>query len=158
MSPRRYSRDDVERYYDRGTEYPSINVKVWPDNRRIDRAYIAWTIGDDDQADTFLAWLEEWEEDDANSETAQTAWDWACEDGYEQATDIARKVFDERGIMVFALGRSGGHLCVEGLPDIDDWDAIALGKWRSYATQVEAIRRDTDTRYAVLVLLNIYDH
>lgn len=42
-------------------------------------------------------------------------------------------------VNVYSAGRSGGWLVVDGLPDIDEWDAIALGRWRRFDAAIRAI-------------------
>lgn len=42
-------------------------------------------------------------------------------------------------VQAYSAGRSGGWLVVDGLPDIDDWDAIALNDWRRFHKCVRAI-------------------
>jgi hypothetical protein len=42
-------------------------------------------------------------------------------------------------VQVYSAGRSGGWLVVSGLPDVESWDAIALGRWVKFEEEVRAI-------------------
>lgn len=42
-----------------------------------------------------------------------------------------------RGYTVYQEGRSGGWMVVHGLPDVEEWDAVMLGKWRSLESWAE---------------------
>jgi hypothetical protein len=54
-------------------------------------------------------------------------WESACEQFWREAKSYVPEILG-RG-EVWSEGRSGGWLVVSGLPDIETWDAIQLGKW-----------------------------
>ncbi len=57
----------------------------------------------------------------------------ACEWGVERLIeDATGDIFADYNIKLWQEGRSGGWLVVEGLPEIEDWDAIMLGKWHKF--------------------------
>ena len=56
---------------------------------------------------------------------------------WEDAEATARDIFGDKSLKVYSEGRSGGWLVVEGLPDIEYWDAIMLGKWRSLEVRLQ---------------------
>ena len=56
---------------------------------------------------------------------------------WEDAEDTARDIFGDKSLTVYSEGRSGGWLVVNGLPDIEYWDAIMLGKWRSLKVRLQ---------------------
>ena len=77
------------------------------------------------------------------------AWESACEQFWEQAQDVANYALEgaERAeklngkpgrYTVYSAGRSGGWLVVEGLPDLETWDAIMLGRWAKFAKTIAA--------------------
>ena len=52
---------------------------------------------------------------------------------WDQAPEELDYFFGERhGLKVYQEGRSGGWLIVDGLPPIEEWDAIALSKWARF--------------------------
>ncbi len=62
----------------------------------------------------------------------QWQWETACEMFWEYVQEWARECFGT-GVKVWSAGRSSGWAVVEGLPDLEDWDAIQLGKWTKFA-------------------------
>lgn len=45
-------------------------------------------------------------------------------------------------VQVYSEGRQGGWCVVHGLPDIESWDAIALGRWARFEKAVKAIAHE----------------
>lgn len=161
---------DVERSYHQGfsgwdengrvDRKPMLNVKTypwWPDAQPFK------TEGHEFSGDTeFWEWAEAHERDcDHGSETCpfNRAWEFACEDGWERAAEEANgdrghplmsgwtcrltprdRSYHDLGI--WSAGRSGGWLVVEGLPNIEDWDAIMLARWRRFAKDVSDLVDD----------------
>lgn len=56
---------------------------------------------------------------------------------WEDAQENAAHIFGPRA-KVWSAGRSGGWLVVEGLPPVESWDAVQLGKWARFAKDVAA--------------------
>lgn len=69
------------------------------------------------------------------------AWESACEVFWSM--DAPQIVEDSFGkyAKFNSEGRSSGWLVVTSLPPIEEWDAIALGRWRSFENR---IRREVD--------------
>jgi len=55
-------------------------------------------------------------------------WNSACECFWEEAQETVAEIFG-KCVKVYSTGRSGGHLIVSGLPDVESWDAIAVSRW-----------------------------
>lgn len=113
---RAYSRDDVETHAEHyRPARPAVNVKVrhFP--------------GTDEIAERF----------GCNEKTAeragQFAFEAACGIFWEDVEGTAKDVFGT-AVRVWSEGRSGGWAVVDGLPDVEGWDAIQLGKWRRFET------------------------
>lgn len=118
-----YTKSDVEthsaNYY--APYYPAVNVKVYglyPLQSKIEETF------------------------NCSEETAQKAlefaFDSACEMFWdENAQEIADDVFGD-GVTIYSAGRSAGWLIVEGLSEIEDWDAVNLAKWRSFENKIKA--------------------
>lgn len=122
---------DISQYFSNGKNYPSINVKV----RKL--------VGGDISA----------EELKCSEETREKALEFAFETQQKQFWDEAQflaEVCLERNVKVYSEGRSGGHLIVEGLPDIDEWDAVMCGRWFKF---VKAIEEDIKWRCSKETLL-----
>ena len=79
----------------------------------------------------------------ASNPTTERATKWAWETHVEQfwqdAQNDAEFLFG-KGVKVYAAGRSGGWLVVEGLPEVEGWNAIMLGKWALFVKAREADR------------------
>lgn len=121
MSNKRYTKDDVEKhsagYY--APYYPAVNVKVY----HFPQAYKV--------ADHFHC----------TEETAQKAveyaWDMEAQAFWEDVQGTAEDVFG-KGVKAYSAGRSGGWLLVEGLTDIESWNAVDLAKWRKFEKIIKA--------------------
>ena len=131
---RKYTREDVQTHrlgYGYGRA-PAVNVKSYsfiPTHLVTDKFGCS-----EKQAETALRY----------------AWESACETFWDMdAPEIVVDVFGKY-VKSWSEGRSGGWLVVEGLPPVDEWDAIMLGKWRSFETR---IRKDieylTSAEYAL---------
>lgn len=159
---RTYSRADVATHCDRGWQArPAVNVKLhaWPDPFTDDLlASVARECGAS-PAD-FVAWWRS-HDDDALSELidGRDCYGWsyfAASDGFDMAQEDADLIFDRYTVKVWQEGRMGGWLVVDGLPDLNEWDAVMLGKWRRFERYVRAIRDDQWRRVVDLVCRNTY--
>ena len=119
---------DVKRSYHNGTRgLPMVNVKVYItyDLERVARQHAEEFP--DALFPTWLATISDAQQNDA--------WECAIEDGWRQLEDDAVNVFG--GVApkakVYSAGRSGGWCVVAGLPDVDTWNAIMVGKWAQFA-------------------------
>jgi hypothetical protein len=127
----RYTRDDVERcYHDTcrrsDVHCPHANVKVY-------RTFqdVRFPLEDAPEELT-LEWIEQNVPEDDDSLFWRT-----CEAEWEMLQQDADEIFGS-GVEVHAGGRSGGWACVTGLPDIDEWDAVMLAKWRRFEKYARA--------------------
>jgi len=112
-----YSKQDVRTHslHRHGNELPAVRVKVdrTPTTTQIQQEFNC----SEEQA----------------IKAAQYCWDSACEQFWEDLNTQSNDVFDLfPGTKVYSAGRSGGWAVVEGLPDLDRWDAVMLGKWRRW--------------------------
>ena len=138
---------------------PAVNIKLDLYNwlRRVDRAEVAYYVGDDEVAE-FMAWLDDRYDDD-NDPDGTDLWGLAeshAEGEWEYFADWAVEHFG-RGVRISREGRSGGWMTVEGLDDIERWDAIALGKWRQWERWVRSTIEDFPTGMAVLAAINEWE-
>lgn len=120
---------EIETYYERGCgRCPSINVKVH-------------------QFGTELT-AEKLHCDEATFEKAMGyAFESSQEMFWEEVQEIANYYLEEKGPFykpnVYSAGRSGGHLIVSNLPDVETWDAIKVTAWGRF---VKAIKSDIEWR------------
>lgn len=101
------------------TLYPTINIK-------------SYTFGDG---------LDLEKEFGCNEQTAKQALEFAfdvlAESFFENVKESAKEIFDKYKVKVYRAGRMGGWLIIDGLPDIELWDAVILGKWAKFCKQVK---------------------
>jgi hypothetical protein len=153
MTRRTYSRDDVDTYYTWSRErLPSINVKTSGYGWEKEAARVA---ADNDVP----GFTSEWCEANISEDTANALWEWAIESGREDIANDADLVYEDTPWSPKCSydGRSGGHLVVDGLPDLDEWDAVLLGKWRRFERYVRAIVDDQGYRMADMAWANMYE-
>ena len=106
--------DDVETYRDHGKVYPSINVKHynWP------YSGISKHFTNADEKDIEKA--------------SGYAFDSARERFWEDAQELAEHLFTWQTVKVYAMGRSGGHLAVDGIGIPEEWDQDELELWQEF--------------------------
>ena len=135
-----YSKSDVDTHTDGhyGPAYPAVNVKVygsiWTVHLPLDLGS-SYPVGHPEliehhrsDPEFTRAWIKE-----HVSEAALDAifWD-TCNFEWEVLQDDATDIFDGYRVTVNSAGRSGGWAIVRGLPDIENWDAVLLAKWRRF--------------------------
>ncbi len=147
---RTYSRDDVQTHY--GSDRPAVNVKVyrsledsWKDFERDEGPDEGFTI--------------EWIREHCSEELLDASFWNVCESEFEYlegwATGSDRgedALFPDDNITLEQDGRSGGWIVVKGLPDLEDWNAVNLARWRRF----ERIARDIADGIMVNVLSSLY--
>jgi len=118
---RTYSKKDVEiSYHQFHSGYPMVNVKDRSNNWNAIRE--AFPDADEKQLERAIGfWFDGAQE---------LFWN-------EDAPDLLRECLG-KSAKLYSAGRLGGWLVVEGLDPVDEWDAIALGRWRKFEA---AIRR-----------------
>jgi len=96
-------------YY--GKEYPAINVKCYS------------RFGGNITA-------EELHCDETTLEKAlEYAWDSSTSQFWDCVQDTVEYYFPKYSVKVYSAGRSSGWVTVEGLPEIESWDAILVSAW-----------------------------
>lgn len=111
---------EIELYYERGMgELPSINVKIG--YRQFAPGLTAEALNCDD---------------DIFEKAIGYAFDMAQHRFWEEAQECAEHHLG-RGVTVHALGRSGGHLAVEGLDPVERWNAITVSAWGRFVRSIE---------------------
>lgn len=153
---------DIDLYYDHGTEYPSVNVKVYESIQSVDLPLVEGLYknpGDTEwqEARTHDLFTHDWlsnHEQDLGL-AFDSAFEWACRDGFEMVEFLAKEMFGDH-VHAWSVGRSGGHLIVDGLPDVETWDAIAVSRWHAFARKVEDIRADTMYRTVSGIYHNVF--
>src|ERR1700674_439434 len=97
-----------------GTAYPAINVKCYGPSH-------GQAVANHFKCDEQVA-----------ERACQFAFESAQEQFWAQATEYATDVFGTR-VKVWSGGRSGGWLLLGGLPELSDWDAVAIGRYARMA-------------------------
>jgi hypothetical protein len=136
-------RDEVEiSYHQGGTQgLPMVNVKVYGQ------------LPDQDEESGMTL---EWAEAHLNESQIQGWWDLACDLGFQDAQDEAMQIFGEH-VKCYQQGRSGGWFVVEGLGDVDEWDAVMLNKWTKFAMLTQESVDLVPWRCMNLIGLNVYE-
>lgn len=125
---KRFCKADIQRHTDGwyGTYYPAVNVKVYkfPSVSQVEEA---WPEIDKKTAEKALEY----------------AWENACERFWEEFTDkeTLEYYFPNDSVRVYSTGRSGGWLIVQGLPPVEEWDAIRVAQWGRF---VKAVKSEVD--------------
>lgn len=127
-----------------------------------DAGFWAWMHdlydGDDREYESEVMAADEWAREscwDAATELAHDIWpQWSTEMVDEKkffpefppgcqyrftGNKVGRKRYH---VQVYSEGRQGGWCVVHGLPDIEEWDAIALGRWARFAKGVKQIAHE----------------
>jgi hypothetical protein len=143
-----YAKADVETRYENRRTLPCVNVKVYAG---LTRSVVDKVRNDNGGHDGFtLDWMED------NEERLRWTFESACEMGWETLQQDAEEIFG-KGVKVWSAGRSGGWAVVEGLPDVESWDAIALARWRKFEKFAKAEAADVPYRMADLAYINVYE-
>lgn len=142
---RTYTRDDVQTHYDYSRGGPAVNVKVYQDFRAVFHG-----LPDSDLSNPHFTL--EWVERHCSDEYLDSLFWETCADEWEQIEQDAEGIFGPH-VSVEQQGRSGGWAVVHGLPDIEDWDAIRLAKWRKF----ERYARQIADGVPYQMLARIYD-
>jgi len=112
-------KSDIKMHGEHGRYYPAINVKVYR---------LPW------DADTVA---KHFNCDDATAkQAAQYCFESEQEQFWDDAKGLAEMILG-KSVSIYSGGRSGGWLEVDGLPEVESWDAIMLGKWARFAKAVK---------------------
>jgi hypothetical protein len=142
----RFKKTDVTVRYYRPGAVPCVNVKVYQ---------VGWHSSE--------AVMEKFGCSEAQAEKAlQFAFDSEChsfweywqdktgdyENGIHGSAEYA--YFPDHTVRVECEGRSGGWLAVRGLPPVEEWDAILVGRWNKFQ---KAVLEDVKYRSSTEALL-----
>jgi hypothetical protein len=152
---------------------PAVNVKWSPYLRTIVRKYRDVTAVNK-QGDTYH--VHEFGDDPAfwewvdyiDEHVGDAAWEYpngifyraeeiAREVGWDDAIELAHEEWGD-AVKVWSSGRSGGWLVVDGLADVEDWDAIELARWRRFQGRVEDLVAYLDYQFVWHLYVNVYEH
>jgi hypothetical protein len=133
---RRFRKDDIETRWEfmrgRGnTEVPAINVKVysWAHSSKIEEHFKC--------------------SEEVAERSLQFAFESAQEVFWENIQETAEQMLGA-SVKVYQSGRSGGWLVVDGLPEVESWDAILVSKWGAFE---KAVKADINDRMQVANLI-----
>lgn len=115
---------DVLIRHERGKYYPALNVKRYQSPE-----WSASRINEHFKCG-----------EDRAEKVAAIVYECCVEDFWRDSTAAAlSSAFGEHhGLEVFSAGRMGGTLIVEGLPPVESWDAVTLGRWRKFASLIKS--------------------
>jgi hypothetical protein len=119
-------------YY--GPSRPAVNVKVY---QGLHDGMLAFRKANPDVPKRFTV---EWIENNLSSDAIEQWWQWACENGFENAESDAHEIFGD--VTVYTEGRSSGWVVVEGLKDFEQWNGADLAKWGKFARACRAYADD----------------
>jgi len=145
-----YNKTDVKFHSDGfGREaLPAVNVKV---RRGLDQ--IDFSALEEIPESLTLEWIERTlSEEDIDRLFWRT-----CQNEWEMVEQDAETIFDAYSVTVESQGRSGGWACVSGLPDIGDWDAVLLAKWRKFERFAKDIARYVPEQMVYSLALNEWE-
>jgi hypothetical protein len=158
---RSYSRDDVQTHSDSfRPSRPAVNVKIYDSFEDVKLPLCLGGVANADGSDfhwvyTEDAYTHEWVRENVNDQTFDSYfWD-ACSDGVGMIQEEAREIFGN--VEVYQEGRSGGWIVVDGIPDIEDWDAVQLAKWRRFEKITRAYADDVMRSCVTSIYMNAYE-
>lgn len=126
-----YSRNNVTMHRDGYADpLPAVNVKIYTPLARRDAEEVARMAGAD--ARKLGAFVRDME----RGKMPEWVFEQSCDSGWCDIKDDAINCFGH-GVKVWQQGRSGGWCVVDGLPPIETWDAIMLGKWWQFERWVK---------------------
>lgn len=146
---RTYTKEDVEFHSDRlyAQRNPAVNVKLykWPDEQLLEkkRKEYDWN--------PHFTWG--WIDSHISDEYMNAVFEMVCRWRWEDLEYEAKEIFGKY-VKIWQTGRSGGWCEVEGLPDIEHWDAVMLAKWRKF----EGFCKRTVDYIPEEILDNIYNN
>lgn len=80
-------------------------------------------------------------DDDIFEKATTYAFETVQERFWKEAQDIAEHHFAHLHragkVKVYSAGRSGGHLIVDGLPPVEEWNAIEVSAWGRFCNEVQ---------------------
>ena len=122
------------------TLLPVVDVKVydWPPVSQ----FVAWFGCTEELAEGVSQWVYETARNDF--------WGWYL-------SDVLDDVLGEYDATAYATGRSGGWVVVDGLPPVDTWDAVMLGRWRRFEKMLKEAVEWYSSSGRILEAINEYE-
>lgn len=153
-------KSEVTMYYTdwgREGELPAVNVKVYRQTpTREQWESLAGEFPDGREREALAKVRAEWDKLFEDDDTAWTVFEWACEEAREDlSNDATEWIWPDQDVAVEFHGRQGGWACVKGLPDVETWDAIALGKWSRFVKCAEVCRDAVPRSMAWHAVVNV---
>jgi hypothetical protein len=158
MPRKTYSRDDVETHSDGYSPgRPAVNVKVYGS---LESAWAEFVKDEQPDEGFTLEWIRE----NVSEETLDAVFWQTCEHEFDYLTAYATT--DEDAIFPAAQygrisvereGRSGGWAVVDGLPEIEEWDAILLARWRKFERVAKGIAASVPLNMLGSIYLNEWE-
>ena len=132
----RFRKTDIDTHTDNGygAGYPAVNVKVHGRLGISTEDVMAKFNCSEEVAERALGFA--WESE------CECFWEYwqdtsgGCENGLSGSPEYA--YFPGYKVMVYSAGRSGGWLIVQGLPPVEEWDAVLVGRWYKFQRDVLA--------------------
>lgn len=144
------TREDVTRSYHQGHHGdPMVNVKVYGG---LSEGFAQFRKEEGDYDPSFT---EEWVEANLSDEDVEEYFQFACASEWEYAQDYAEEIFGAH-VKVYGAGRSGGWAVVTGLDDVDEWDAVALAKWRKFENYATSAAEYIPGAMVSLIYINAF--
>lgn len=76
--------------------------------------------------------------EDTAGPVGESVWEVCCVIFWSRAQSIAEDIYGDRAT-VLQCGRSGGWLCVDGLPEVISWRKIWRGKWFEFEKKIDEL-------------------
>lgn len=156
-----YTRDDVQMHADNfRSARPAVNVKVyksWDDRQTWEQFYREER--DPEDADFTPEWVEEHVSEETLDRVFWQCCEWEFEylEGWATGSDCADDaLFPDDRVKLWQEGRSGGWVVVDGLPDIEEWDAVRLARWRKFERIAREIADGIPYQVASSLYINEY--
>ncbi len=150
---RTYTRDDVQTHY--GSDRPAVNVKIYRDLSDGFRDLSKY--GDDAPEGFTEEWVRETFSDQYLDEVFWITCGWEFEYLESWATSPDDALFPDHHVTLEQDGRSGGWVVVTGLPDIEEWDAILLARWRKFERIARELADDIPYQWVTSLLYNEWE-
>lgn len=139
---------------------PAVNVKV-----HFPRSFYDGTMARETESEYGLPGFAAWWDAHADDESFGWLFDAACEGERETFAewensgnlDYAPAFPDYSGrLKMYQDGRSGGWLVVEGLPDVESWDAVMVSRWARFARVARSFAQAVPATMMSIAAMNPY--
>lgn len=153
---RTYTKEDVSFHSDGyRPSNPAVNVKVYDTLEDGFRKFAEWEDVDDGFT---VEWIR------ANiSDAALDDWFYdVCRDEFDYLESWTTgndgdPLFPGHSVTLEQEGRSGGWVAVHGLPDLEDWDAVLLARWRKFERIARSIADEIMAHVVESIYINAWE-